>query len=236
MSSRRGWFFCDLSGVGALLAHLSCFALVVSSLGVDCRKDGGDPGRSQQSMDASTRLPNLPGLEASPIVVVQVEGREESPKVIFAAWADGLVVWSKDDLNGGPPYYRAKIDPKQAREQVKGVEVQIASLKPSSRRHRGLDSSFTAICLRTQNQVLQMESWHELAEVDSGLVATAKGLEPLDGRSRDAVLEAENSEYRDFRKTWAASRTVLRGLIPSQGQPMPDAEFLSQPVSATGPA
>src|SRR5688572_19619001 len=41
--------------------------------------------------------------------------------LILGGWADGEIVWSGDSVRGGPPYWRARIDP----AEVSGVLSQI---------------------------------------------------------------------------------------------------------------
>jgi hypothetical protein len=67
-----------------------------------------------------------------------------------------------------------------------------------------------------------MESWHELFEQHSNLVATAQAVTSLDGRNRDEVLREQPQNYRQFRNTWSEVRDKVAELIPLKGDPYND--------------
>jgi len=66
---------------------------------------------------------------------------------------------------------------------------------------------------------LRMESWHELFEQNTNLVATAGGITPLGGARREDVLQKQPETYRRFRDTWSEIRQAVEALIPKTGAP-----------------
>jgi hypothetical protein len=65
--------------------------------------------------------------------------------------------------------------------------------------------------------VIDVGSWHELAEHDRDIVATSTGLEPLSGRQRGEVLAGQAPEYQAFLAKWKFVKSAALSLIPDQG-------------------
>ena len=140
------------------------------------------------------------------------------PAVITAVWADGRIVWS--GTNGGAPYLQGsfatnKLDALLSSLDRKGAFTNQALTQP----YFGPDSRFTTIAIDDGRRRLKMASWHELFEENTNLVATAHGIEPLAGRSREWVLQRQPSEYRSYRSTWSEIRQAVTAMIPKEGEP-----------------
>src|SRR5262249_1432644 len=43
--------------------------------------------------------------------------------IVFAAWPNGYVVWSDNQVEGGPPYHEGRIDPKKYEDAVSRLEA-----------------------------------------------------------------------------------------------------------------
>jgi hypothetical protein len=145
-----------------------------------------------------------------------------TPGIILVAWADGHVVWSRDRLRGGPPYYERNVDPNTittalSRFQRDGL---FASGK-LSRSNFGPDSKFTTILLRSGKKQLKMQSWHELAEARGAVVTSAGIMSSQYGRTRVEALAREPAEYLHFRLIWSETRRSLDELIPANGNQTP---------------
>lgn len=141
-----------------------------------------------------------------------------SPQVVAALWSDGRIIWSA--TNGGAPYRHdrfslEKLDALLGSLDRKGVFTNQALTRPNL----GPDSSFTTIAIDDGRRRLKMASWHELAERHTNIVASADGLEPLEGRNRQQVLQSQPAEYRRFRSTWSEIWQSVTALIPERGDP-----------------
>jgi hypothetical protein len=144
-----------------------------------------------------------------------------APKLIVAVWDDGHVVWSQDQIHGGPPYYvgttaRTRLDSSFACLAADGV-LENTTLNTS---RFGPDSTFTTLLVRDRAKQLKMRSWHEVAEASGKLVAMSSGLQALEGRRRADVLRSETPEYLFYRMIWAELRAAVQRLLPAQGQPV----------------
>jgi hypothetical protein len=141
-----------------------------------------------------------------------------TPAIILVAWANGHVVWSRDRLRGGPPYYERNVDPSAitavlTRFQGDGL---FASAK-LSRGNFGPDSEFTTILLRSGKKQLKMSSWHELFEARGAVVTSAGIMSSQYGRTRVEALAREPAEYLHFRLIWSETRRSLDQLISASG-------------------
>ena len=71
---------------------------------------------SAQAPNPSLKLRNeIPITKSDKVIAITAEnfglGARETKKLILALWEDGRIVWSRDKLNGGPPYYTALLPP-----------------------------------------------------------------------------------------------------------------------------
>jgi hypothetical protein len=149
----------------------------------------------------------------------RVSGEIRFP-VIAALWRDGRIVWSESRIKGGPPYQqgrfpREKLDSLLDTLERKQVFRDAAQLRGSF----GPDSDYTIVVIEDGRRRLRMESWHELFEQNTNLVATAGGITPLGGARREDVLQKQPETYRRFRDTWSEIRQAVEALIPKTGAP-----------------
>jgi hypothetical protein len=143
-----------------------------------------------------------------------------SLRVVAALWNDGKIVWSESRLRGGPPYRQGQFTREKMDALLGSLEAQGAFTNATLRRPWfGPDSQTTRIVIDDGRRRLKLESWHELFEQNTNLVATAQGITSLNGRERDAVLAGQPEEYRHFRKTWSEVRDAVASLIPPKGEP-----------------
>lgn len=157
-------------------------------------------------------------------------GSSGGPKVIASVWGDGSMVWSKDSLNGGPPYFTAKLKPDDVAAVFKSIDNAGAFEFPKEQRsHFGPDSQFTTILVRRGGKELKLASWHELYEANGKLIAAAHGLTGLDDRKLIPALAKEPAEYLHFRMTWLELRLAVANLIPKSGN-----EIAGAPVMLHG--
>jgi hypothetical protein len=97
-----------------------------------------------------------------------------APKLIVAVWADGYMVWSQDQVHGGPPYHAGATDRSLVDRLLAGLAadglLEDATLNVP---RFGPDSTFTTLLVRDRAKQLKMQSWHEGAEASGKLVAVA---------------------------------------------------------------
>lgn len=161
----------------------------------------------------------------APVAVIYHSGigrssADSTARVVTALWSDGRIVWSEDRFNGGPPYQQGRFDREKLTSLLRLLEDRGAFGDQSlARAWFGPDSRFTTIAVEDGPRRLQLQSWHELSEQRTNLVATAHGIEPLRGRDRGAVLQAQPEEYHRFREIWSVIRDTVQALIPKTGEP-----------------
>lgn len=142
------------------------------------------------------------------------------PAVIFAAWPDGHVIWSKDRIKGGAPYYAGHIEPERFTSLLSDLEHDglFADEKLNKARF-GPDSLFTTLFVKSGKKHVRLQSWHEVAEARGQAIATSTGISPLDGQQRLAVLRKEPADYLYYRFVWSETRGRMLDLIPVNGKP-----------------
>lgn len=161
----------------------------------------------------------LRAVEEPPVITVAIHGsRELEPRGLVALWADGKIVWSEDQKDGGAPYRTAKMDAEKLRAFLAKLEQQGLFKKgPDFLRHFGPDGSYHGIRVRSGKKVVELASWHELYERNPKTVATSHGLEGLDGRDRAELLKGDTKDYQEFRRLWLELRVFVKGLVPKEG-------------------
>lgn len=140
--------------------------------------------------------------------------------VIAAVWRDGRIIWSEARLKGGPPYRQGGFSREKLDSLLDTLErKQVFSDAGQLRRSFGPDSDYTVIAIDDGRRRVRLESWHELFEQNTNLVATASGVTGLNGAKREEVLRSQPESYRRFRDTWSEIRRAVEGLIPKTGEP-----------------
>ena len=143
------------------------------------------------------------------------------PSLVFAAWADGYVVQSRDQARGGPPYVAGTVPRARVAATLAMVEKEGGFADEALRRAcYGPDSAYMTILVRSGNKSLRMDSWHELFETDPRLVVRSCSVMSLDGKSRAEVLQAEPREFRHYRAVWSRIRQLAATLSPERVEPI----------------
>lgn len=145
--------------------------------------------------------------------------RARVPALILAVWPDGHIVWSKDRLQGGAPYFAGQIDPKAVGSLMSRLEQDgVFADKSLNNPNFGPDAKFTTILARSGKKVLRMQSWHEVNEANRETVAGRQGVSGLDAQTRLGALRKEPAEYLYYRLVWSETRGRLLDLIPNEGK------------------
>lgn len=156
----------------------------------------------------------------------RITPEEREPQIILAAWNDGGIVWSDDEIRGGRPYHEGHIAPHRLSSFFKELTARGVSAERLERRsYFGPDSDYLAIALCSGRYSLDLQSWHELFETRPNTVATARAISPLTDKSRQQVLAEQPEDYRRFREFWTFIRTAARELVPDAEQPAPELHF-----------
>jgi hypothetical protein len=161
-----------------------------------------------------------------PAILITVTGGHRSDWGLFVAWPDGRLVWSEDRVSGGPPYRAARVTPEAVERTIGSIAAAGTLL---DQHHFAPDARHThVIVIADDHRIIDVASGHQIAEQEPGLVATATGIEPLNGFSRAAVLAAQPAAYRNFRARWDAVIGAIWRLCPAAGEQAtpPDLEHL----------
>lgn len=139
--------------------------------------------------------------------------------LIVGIWSDGVVVWSGNRVEGGAPYFSAKIDPHAVSTAFKRITNRgVFDIPNLGRANWGPDSQFTAITFRDGDKQLRMESWHEIYEANGQTIAAESGLASLDDQKLLTALAEEPSKYLHYRMAWLELRLAAEQLIPKSGK------------------
>ena len=170
--------------------------------------------RSRSKIDAALnkakRIPTVPKT-MSPVIEIKRAGAP-----VLQVWLDGRIAWSADMVRGGLPLHTATIDPAAVTDTIEAIRNSALLGRIWTGEIRtGPDAETTTVRVRDgEALIVDVGSWHEGFELDPRLVVTATGVEPLNGRSREAVLAQQPADYRLFRQRWDDVLSRLRGLVP----------------------
>jgi hypothetical protein len=147
----------------------------------------------------------------SPVIEVMRDGAP-----LLQVWLDGRIAWSDDIVRGGLPLRTASIEPAAVIGAIEAIRNSVLlGGRWIGEVRTGPDADLTTVQVRDgETLIVDVGSWHEGFEADPRLVVTATGVEPLTGRSREAVLAQQPANYRLFRRRWDEVLSRLRGLIP----------------------
>jgi hypothetical protein len=158
------------------------------------------------------------------------------PRIIFAAWEDGTIVWSGNRIEGGAPYFTTRLSPEEIGLALSTICKMKDSIPTSNRTsYRGFDSPWTAIVVKSQNCDLYWESWHEIWESTGkhvcidGFIRTLADEESIE----DARANFGSIEYLAFVETWTDIKGAVLELIPKEPTGAEAATFTFRSDKAT---
>jgi hypothetical protein len=140
-----------------------------------------------------------------------ISASDQRPRLIVGLWDDGYIVWSADQIHGGPPYFtgRARSDSLArllAQLRREGVFNDRRLLRPRF----AIDSKFTTILARIDGREVCMRSGHELERP----------------REHSSTSDDLLPEDKHARIVWNEIRAKAAAVIPSQGTPV-EGDFIS---------
>jgi hypothetical protein len=142
-------------------------------------------------------------------------------QLIFAAWPDGRLIWSEHQVAGGRPYRTARIPTSKLADTFAKMKLDgLLEDRDLSTTHFGPDSIATVIFVKANERMLMMQSWHELHESNSKMIATEHGVTPLAGKTRMEIFRESAPEYILYRFAWDELRLAATALIPGESKPI----------------
>jgi hypothetical protein len=129
---------------------------------------------------------------------------QHDSSLIFGLWSDGHVVWSLDQVRGGPPYRGGRVGSRDLRRFFADLEhAGMFDEKKVPRSWVPVDSDFTSILSRWKGRQLLLRSRHE-----------------LEAETSEEMSADETPEFRHFRDTWENLRKRSALLIPANSVPV----------------
>jgi hypothetical protein len=143
----------------------------------------------------------------------------------------------RTSTSGGPPYFERFIERGAVKNLILLLDHKGYFQRPAlSRAYFGPDALTSAMVIASGTRALTLESWHELAELDSHVIATSHGLQSLEGRTREEVrAEEKDEDYILFRRAWEEIRSALLDLTPKEDEKSVDSmEFEIRQIGVPG--
>jgi hypothetical protein len=207
----------------------TCAVLLVCLLtAASCRKAVSALSRPAPASSPPTSRPIYAPLGATPLAWVHHDSYDlplsnaghQRESLEVAVYPDRTVVWSTAPAHQGPPYVKSRITAAALETLRAALSADAAACAPDDTESNvGPDAAFTVLTYDLGPGPVSLSSWHE-DSADGGLIATDRGIEPLNGRNRDAVLAASAPAYRKFRLRWSDLRRALAEVIPPSGDPV----------------
>jgi hypothetical protein len=164
---------------------------------------------------------------APPPLRIVVTGGREADRWVLVAWADGVIVWSDDQVRGGPLYRLACI---QSAEIARTVDEISRAGRWVGESRFGPDARWThmTVCAGL-DRLVDVGSWHEIYSLLPDLVVTATGVQPLNGRPPAEVFGRQPDDYLTFRSRWDSVKSAGLRLIPPTGRLIDKADAARMP-------
>jgi hypothetical protein len=194
------------------------FILIAFFLGLAGCAEQSEYAPRQSALPSATTL-QAPKLVTSddPLMLLYQAGdrRLSTTRLDVAVWSDGRIVWRRGDDLLESRVATHNVDDLLQQLHREGVfgdgNVDVFYAGPSA--------NVEVIEINLPDRRIRLSSWHDLFEQNQNLIATSRGIEPLNGRNRDNVLAREPKEYRRFRHLWADIRSTVESWLPLDGEP-----------------
>jgi hypothetical protein len=154
----------------------------------------------------------------NPCIVIYVMNYfAEDPNIVFALWPNGRVIWSRDQLSGGSPYYESILDQKQIRHFFSVLD-QEGVFKSSRNKYDYLPLSdlgkyhFITLCWKGKEAYYVSD--HEFYPEHSNTRSVSWIY--IDGPYKGKIGSSDSAEYLEFRRDWSSIREKVGQLIPQE--------------------
>lgn len=205
--------------LACLIALIGCDGSMTTTAPATAPTTAPAPEKLRSLPSNTTLPPPVLAHSEKPVIVLYdyITGGWEASRyeVDTAVWSDGKIVWRKDD-----GLFLSHIDIKQIDALLQRLhEEGVFGDGSTYYGNFGPDSSFRIIEVNLPDRKLKMASWHEAMDGNPKAVATARGLEALEGRDRNAVLASQPPEYKRFVRIWSDVRSTVESWRPTEGEP-----------------
>lgn len=178
---------------------------------------------------SSIRMPEIQGVKERPVAAIycDCEGLSTVPpravrrgvSALVVVWADGKVLWSKNRVSGGPPYFRGCVPCELVTHVIARVERPEAGVKFVYIPYRP-GGCMVRIAVDTPSKAFSTFSQHELFHdtFNSGGDALTEKSESLEVTGDSAI--------RQFRENWRNTKECILSVIPAQGERIGNVHFV----------
>ena len=147
----------------------------------------------------------------------------QGPQLIVAIWDSGVILWSTNAIYGGEPYFCGNVENHNSVHELLRSWEKMGWLSAKySCGNVGPGAKYIGIFISTGTNTLYTQSWHEIFEQNTNLVARSSGVTALDGRNRETVLQNDKPEYQQYRAAWTEIRAQVNALLPPIGDAVED--------------
>ena len=148
------------------------------------------------------------------------KGYKQFKNIILALDKDGTMIYSKDFVRGGAPYYLTKVSSSQIGQVLEKLETLDVFTASSITNTRPLliDAPENIIYVTDGQHRMEMRSHHDVLEANNkNIVVTSKGLKILKNENKDEIIMNDDSDYFEYRALWSELKNSFTSLIPQQG-------------------
>lgn len=139
--------------------------------------------------------------------VTKATQTEGAPNLIFVLWNDGKVIWSRDEVTGGPPYLTGNVNPETIGKLIGKLKNRSYFWTDKVRLERFNPHDYcTAIRVITEGEKSIIRYDLELRDL----------LDSSDIRQNFRALKAKTNEELLFQNSWFWLRLQTRRLLPSE--------------------
>lgn len=179
-------------------------------------------GRNEQwiGMPVETGSSNIPVFAIN--TLPGSAGLPRTSGIIVVLWQDGRLIWSQNDLCGGPVYYEGKIATTAVAEFLDNLATLQGVFQGTEfwyfQAH--YEPPWTIMSFNHGRHTFQVITAHEHIEHGKDRVSTRRGIRYLKkGESKEAVLAEQPLGYRQCRSAWETIRDSARALT-GDGKPV----------------
>jgi hypothetical protein len=138
------------------------------------------------------------------------------PRLIFAVWRDGYIVWSHDQRTGGPPYFEAKLNSGETGLTIDKLVDQVSNIEITNGMNRSSPDYVTSYLLLRSNE----GRLFQLAMINDEKLSIQDH-----ARGRDGAWMSSGRTSPNFERAWRSLCESGLRLIPSKGRKLEKSSF-----------